>query len=227
VSSCEALIRWRHPQHGMIPPDRFIPMAEETGHIRALTDWVLRKAITEQAILKGAGLDLAIAVNISGRLLGDAEFADFAIAEAVRAEGRLIFEITETAVIENPHTALAMIDRFAEAGISVSIDDFGTGLSSLAYLKRIRGHELKIDKSLIEDVTESQRDALIIRSTIDLAHSLGLKVTAEGVETDAAFALLAGMGCDYIQGYLIAKPMPVLDLVDAFRDGEAGRRRFG
>jgi EAL domain-containing protein (putative c-di-GMP-specific phosphodiesterase class I)/GGDEF domain-containing protein len=227
ITGVEALIRWRHPLEGVIRPDRFIPMAEETGHIRALTDWVLRTAIAEQAILARGGHDLSVAVNISGRLLSDPDFADFAVAEASCAGGRIAFEITETAVIENPEMALSMIGRFAEAGIAISIDDFGTGLSSLAYLKRIRGHELKIDKSLIEDLTESRRDALIIRSTIDLAHSLGLKVTAEGVETDAAYALLAGMGCDRIQGYLIAKPQPVMDLLKALRAGEVEQRRFG
>lgn len=106
-----------------------------------------------------------------------------------------------------------MLDRFAEAGIGISIDDFGTGLSSLAYLKRIPSQELKIDKSIVDGITESQRDALIVRSTIDLAHSLGLKVTAEGVETNACFALLSAMGCDMAQGYLIAKPMSRQELV--------------
>ena len=105
-----------------------------------------------------------------------------------------------------------MLDRFADLGISISIDDYGTGLSSLAYLKRIRGHELKIDRSIVEDVSHSQRDALIVRSTIDLAHSLGLKVVAEGIETNAQFSLLSAMGCDYAQGYLIARPMPLSQL---------------
>ena len=131
--------------------------------------------------------------------------------------GRICFEITETAVIENPELALTMLDRFAEMGISISIDDFGTGLSSLAYLKRIRGHELKIDKSPSPDVTESQRDALIVRSTIDLAHSLGLKVAAEGVETNACFSLLSAMGCDHAQGYLIARPQPLRDFSNSWR----------
>ena len=135
-----------------------------------------------------------MSVNVSGRTLGEADFADFAIEQASRAKGGLTIEITETAVIENPELALAMLDRFAEAGIAISIDDFGTGLSSLAYLKRIRGQELKIDKSLVEGVTESQRDALIVRSTIDLAHSLGLKVTAEGDRDPRRLCAAGGHG---------------------------------
>jgi EAL domain-containing protein (putative c-di-GMP-specific phosphodiesterase class I)/GGDEF domain-containing protein len=227
VSAVEGLVRWRHPQRGMLRPDLFIPMAEETGHIRTLTDWVLRQAIADQATLLAAGHDVEVSVNISGRLLGDRDFADFAIAEVNRNPGRICFEITETAVIENPDLALEMIDRFAEAGIAISIDDFGTGLSSLAYLKQIRGHELKIDKALIEGVTDSQRDALIVRSTIDLAHSLGLKVTAEGVETHAVYAILAGMGCDNVQGYLVAKPQPLNELLKFLHEDRTQDRRYG
>jgi EAL domain-containing protein (putative c-di-GMP-specific phosphodiesterase class I) len=224
VTGVEALSRWRHPVRGMLSPDLFIPMAEETGHIRALTEWVFKAAIAAQARLADAGHVIDMSVNVSGRTLGEADFADFALAEAKHARGGLTIEITETAVIENPEVALAMLDRFAEAGLAISIDDFGTGLSSLAYLKRIRGQELKIDKSLVEGVTESKRDALIVRSTIDLAHSLGLKVTAEGVETNDCYALLSAMGCDVAQGYLIAKPMPLEDLLVFLADEERNAR---
>lgn len=226
VTGVEALSRWRHPVRGMMSPDLFIPMAEETGHIRTLTEWAVRRAVADQATLAAAGHVVDMAVNISGRTLGEADFIDFALTQARAAKGQLVFEITETAVIENPEVALAMLDRFAEAGIAISIDDFGTGLSSLAYLKQIRGQELKIDKSLVEGVTESQRDALIVRSTIDLAHSLGLKVTAEGVEDNDCYALLGAMGCDVVQGYLIAKPMPLQDLM-AFLADEALNARYG
>jgi EAL domain-containing protein (putative c-di-GMP-specific phosphodiesterase class I)/GGDEF domain-containing protein len=226
VTGVEALSRWRHPMRGMLPPDLFIPMAEETGHIRTLTEWVFKSAIAAQAKLAEAGHLIDMSVNVSGRTLGEADFADFALEQARQAKGGLTIEITETAVIENPELALAMLDRFAEAGISISIDDFGTGLSSLAYLKRIRGQELKIDKSLVEGVTESKRDALIVRSTIDLAHSLGLKVTAEGIETNDCYALLSAMGCDMAQGYLIAKPMP-LDKLLGFLADDARSTRYG
>lgn len=227
VTGVEALSRWRHPQRGLLGPDLFIPMAEETGHIRALTEWVLQRAIDDQRTLAAAGHDLDVSINISGRTLGEADFAAFAVEKAKSAVGGLTFEITETAVIENPETALAMLDQFHAAGIAISIDDFGAGLSSLAYLKRIRGHELKIDKSIVQGVTDSQRDALIVRSTIDLAHSLGLKVTAEGVETADGFSLLSAMGCDLAQGYLIAKPLPLKDLLTFLGDSQAKERSYG
>ncbi|HEY8573025.1 putative bifunctional diguanylate cyclase/phosphodiesterase [Phenylobacterium sp.] len=227
VTGLEALARWRHPVRGMLGPDLFVPMAEETGHVRELTEWVLRRAIADQKALAAAGHELEVAVNISGRTLGEPDFADVALKLARTANGRLCFEITETAVIENPDVALAALDRFAAAGIAVSIDDFGTGLSSLAYLKRIRGHELKIDKSIVHGVTESQRDALIVRSTVDLAHSLGLKVTAEGVETEACFALLSAMGCDRAQGYLIAKPLPLKELLTFLSHDRGHLKSYG
>jgi EAL domain-containing protein (putative c-di-GMP-specific phosphodiesterase class I)/GGDEF domain-containing protein len=227
VKAIEGLVRWNHPTRGMLRPDLFIPMAEETGHIRTLTDWVLNQAIADQKRLLREGHELEVSVNISGRLLGDHDFADFAAQAVESAAGKLCFEITETAVIENPEAALQILDRFRDAGIAISIDDFGSGLSSLAYLKQIRGQELKIDKSLITDLTESQRDALIVRSTIDLAHSLGLKVTAEGVETATAFQLLAAMGCDSIQGYLIAKPQPLKELLSFLSDPAETRRSYG
>jgi EAL domain-containing protein (putative c-di-GMP-specific phosphodiesterase class I)/GGDEF domain-containing protein len=227
VTGLEALVRWNHPTRGQLCPDLFIPMAEETGHVRALTEWVVRQAIADQKALAAAGHRLDIAVNISGRTLSEPDFADFAEAAVKDAVGGICFEITETAVIENPDVALKMLDRFAEAGISISIDDFGTGLSSLAYLKRIRGHELKIDRSIVQDVTGSQRDALIVRSTIDLAHSLGLKVTAEGVETNACYSLLAAMGCDQAQGFLIARPQPLGELLAFLPEDHAAWRSHG
>ena len=227
VAGVEALSRWRHPLRGMLAPDLFIPMAEETGHIRTLTEWVLKKAITDQAFMAQAGHVLDMAINISGRTLCEPDFADFALEQAKGATGKLIFEITETAVIENPEIALAMLDKFAAAGIAISIDDFGTGLSSLAYLKRIRGQELKIDKSIVQGVTESQRDALIVRSTIDLAHSLGFKVTAEGIETNDCYSLLSAMGCDRAQGYLIAKPLPLKDLLTFLGDDQLAEQSYG
>jgi EAL domain-containing protein (putative c-di-GMP-specific phosphodiesterase class I)/GGDEF domain-containing protein len=227
IAGCEALIRWNHPTRGLIAPDAFIPMAEETGHIRALTEWVVRQAIADQRALADAGHDLDIAVNISGRILGEPDFLDFCREALKDAVGRISFEITETAVIENPEMALAMLDAVADMGVSISIDDFGTGLSSLAYLKQIRGHELKIDRSIVADVTESQRDALIVRSTIDLAHSLGLKVVAEGIETDDVFQVLAAMGCDQAQGYLIARPQPLSQLFEFLAEDHPRLRTYG
>lgn len=220
VTGVEALIRWNHPVRGRLGPDLFIGMAEETGHIRALTDWVLRKAINDQKAMAERGCALSVAINVSGRLIGDLEFAAHALSLVEGACGPLCFEITETAVIDNPELALSIIDRFAAAGVAISIDDYGSGLSSLGYLKQIRANELKIDKQFVLDLEKTHNDALLIRSTIDLAHSLGLKVTAEGVETETAMALLAAMGCDQSQGYFIARPMPLLALFD-FMDAAA------
>lgn len=224
VTGTEALVRWNHPTRGMIFPDVFITMAEETGHIRALTEWVVRRAIDDQRTLAERGHEISVAVNISGRVLGEPDFVDFCAEVLKDAVGQVSFEVTETAVIENPEVALAMLDAFAEMGISVSIDDYGSGLSSLAYLKQIRGQELKLDRSIVKDVTVSQRDALIVRSTIDLAHSLGLKVVAEGIETEDCFSVLAAMGCDLAQGYLIARPQP-LEQLFAFLAEEQPRLR--
>ena len=212
VTAVEALARWTHPRRGCVSPELFVTMVEETGHIRPLTEWVIHQAIRDQAELRRAGHDLMMSVNVSGRLLSDESFADFALAAVKASAARLCFEITETAVVGNPEMALHILDRFADAGISVSLDDYGSGLSSLTYLKQIRADELKIDKSFILGLDDSARDALLVKSTIDLAHGLGMKVTAEGVETPTALALLRGMGCDMAQGYLIGRPVsfPVL-----------------
>ena len=214
ITGVEALMRWSHPRRGFVSPDLFIGMAEETGHIRPLTEWAIRRAIADQKTLAEAGQALTVSVNISGRLLSDESFAEFALAEVAASGADLCFEITETAVMDNPELALRIIARFAEAGIAVSLDDYGAGLSSLTYLKQIRADELKIDKSFILGLDQSSRDALLVKSTIDLAHSLGLKVTAEGVETPTALALLRGMGCDLAQGYLIGRPVPLAALTE-------------
>lgn len=209
VTAAEALIRWTHPERGFVRPDLFVELAEETGHIRAMTRWTLKRAILDQAALRAAGRDLVISVNLSGRLVADPEFADEIIDMVSGADCRLCLEITETAVIGNPTLALQIIDRYRAAGLSVSIDDYGSGLSSLAYLKQIHADELKIDKAFVLSLGASARDALLVKSTIDLAHSLGLKIVAEGVETAEALAILSAMGCDLAQGYFIARPMPL------------------
>jgi EAL domain-containing protein (putative c-di-GMP-specific phosphodiesterase class I)/GGDEF domain-containing protein len=224
IDSAESLVRWRHPSRGMIPPDLFVPMAEETGHVRALTDWVLQRAVEDQQRLSAAGFKLTLAVNISARLLSDTEFAQSAIQRVRQAPHTICFEITETAVIDNPKVALENIELFAANGIRVAIDDYGSGLSSLAYLKQLPAHELKIDKMFVQNITTNQRDALLVRSTIDLAHGLGMDVTAEGVETPAAFALLATMRCNLAQGFLVSRPASLDELVALLADEK--RLRF-
>lgn len=218
IDSAECLVRWRHPSRGNIAPDLFVPMAEETGHIRVLTEWVLERAIADQKALKDAGYPIKVAINISARLLSDTDFAKRAAALAREAPHPVCFEITETAVIDNPVAALENIDLFASSGVHVAIDDYGSGLSSLAYLKQLPAHELKIDKLFVQNITSSQRDALLVRSTIDLAHGLGMNVTAEGVETPAAFVLLASMNCDLAQGYLISRPCSIEELIALLSD---------
>lgn len=214
IVGVEALARWNHPVRGFLRPDLFVGMAEETGHIRALTDHVLDQAIEAQARLRAAGHDVLMSVNVSGRLIDDHEFAEHAIARVAATGARLIFEITETAVVGNPDVALGVLERLSEAGVQVSIDDYGSGLSSLAYLKQIRADELKIDKAFVMTLEAASKDALLVKSTVDLAHSLGMKVTAEGVETREALAALQLMGCDIAQGYHIARPMELDRLID-------------
>lgn len=209
ITGVEALARWTHPRRGSVPPELFVGMAEETGHIRPLTEWVVRQAIVDQAALAAAGHKVMVSINVSGRLLSDDGFADFALEQIAGTGARLCFEITETAVMHDPERALEVIERLSAAGIRVSLDDYGSGLSSLAYLKRIHADELKIDKDFILGLDQSARDALLVKSTIDLAHGLGLTITAEGVETPTALALLRGMGCDMAQGFLIGKPEPL------------------
>ena len=228
IRGVEALIRWKHPVRGNIPPDSFIGVAEETGSIRELTEWTLERALADRAALKAAGHDLLVSVNISARLLADRGFCDQVRALVAGKDHGLCLEITETAVIENPASATAAIGDFRAAGLKVSIDDYGVGLSSLSYLKLLDADELKIDKSLVVSVTESQRDRLIVKSTIDLAHSLGMVVVAEGVETREVQATLALLGCDAIQGYLVSRPIPLAELgpfLTAWRGDDAADER--
>lgn len=220
VVGAEALMRWDHPVDGPLPPDLFISMAEETGAIDQLTLWTLRRVIEDQRQMRELGLDQTLSVNISGRTLGDAEFRDTAIAIIREHDADICLEITETAVILEPEAAVETVRAFREAGIRVSIDDYGAGLSSLSYLKRIAADELKIDKSLIADLLTTSRDRLIVKSTVDLAHGLGMSVVAEGVESDATRLLLASMGCDCVQGYLIGRPVPLNEFVATLAPAE-------
>ena len=192
----------------MVPPDLFIPLAEEAGTIRALTEWVLKTAISDQARLLVSGCRIKIDVNVSGVLLPDLDFAAWVLALIPEASGVIGFEITETAMIGDPDGAFANLKSFADAGIRLAIDDYGSGFSSLAYIQRLPVNELKIDKSFITGLATTHRDPLLVRSTIDLAHALDMEVTAEGVDTPEALALLQVMGCDVVQGYLISKPLP-------------------
>ena len=213
VSSAEALIRWQHPVLGLVMPDAFIGLADQCGEMRAITLWTLERVIADQQQLATLGHRLRIFVNISGGLLADRLFIDAACAMISDSGVAIGFEITETAVIRCPELAIANLEHCTAIGIKVAIDDYGSGLSSLSYLKRLPATELKIDKMFIMHLTSSHRDPLIVRSTIDLAHALDMEVTAEGVETPAALALLTVMGCEMVQGYLICLPVKLPDFI--------------
>lgn len=212
IASAEALVRWNHRTRGLILPGAFIAAAEESGGIGPLTVWTLRQVIADQRKLRARGHDFTIFINISGQLLADRGFVDTVREIMTGSDAAIGFEITETSVIRDPESAIAHLRAFAALGIPLAIDDYGAGLSSLSYLKQLPARELKIDKLFVTQLTSSNRDPLIVRSTIDLAHALDMEVTAEGVESPAALALLSVMGCDMAQGYLISRPVGI----DAF-----------
>ncbi len=207
--AAEALVRWEHPQRGLVPPMQFIPFAEQTGYIRQLTLWMFEE--TARLLATPAAAGLRVSVNLSTRDLLDLELSA-RLGRLLEAHGvpasAFCLEITESAIMDDPQRAEAMLNRLSEQGFKLSIDDFGTGYSSLAYLKRLPVDELKIDKSFVMGMETDADDAIIVRSTIDLAHNLGLSVVAEGVETAAILERLRALGCDEVQGYHISRPMP-------------------
>ncbi len=216
VCGAEALVRWQHPTRGLVPPLQFIPFAEQTGFIRQLTLWIFERAAAEQVALAVLGVR-RVSVNLSTRDLLDLELPEKLDAILRRhralAEG-FCLEITESAIMDDPQRAESTLNRLAERGDKLSIDDFGTGYSSLAYLKKLPVHELKIDKSFVMAMEQDAGDAKIVRSTVDLAHNLGLTVVAEGVENAAVLALLHALQCDEGQGYHMSKPLPVGEFCD-------------
>ena len=212
IIGVEALVRWIHPQRGFMPPDTFIPLAEQAGLIGALTRWVLKTALRQLADLHSRGHCISMAVNLSASNLHDPELIDTIISllrETRIPPKFLILEITEGAVMSSPSVGISNLHRLDKAGISLAIDDFGTGYSSLAYLKQLPVDELKIDKSFVLNMCNDDNDAVIVRSTIDLAHNLGLKVTAEGVENQDTWEILTVLGCDTSQGYFMSKPLAI------------------
>jgi EAL domain-containing protein (putative c-di-GMP-specific phosphodiesterase class I)/GGDEF domain-containing protein len=210
ITSVEALVRWHHPERGFLRPDLFIPLAEESDRITDLTLYVLRRTIRDLRHWSSQGLVVNAAVNISARLVASDAF--IAAAEAMLTQTgvprhRLIFEVTESATIADPAAAASALTRFRDLGVSISMDDYGTGQSTLSYLKKLPLSELKIDRSFVQFAHRDHSDALLVRSTINLAHELGLSVVAEGVEEEECLQFLRDVGCDYAQGYLIGKPM--------------------
>ncbi|MEP6625537.1 MAG: bifunctional diguanylate cyclase/phosphodiesterase [Acidimicrobiia bacterium] len=214
VIGVEALLRWHHPTRGLLLPGAFLPSAESTELILPMTDWVVDEACRQAAIWQDAGLDLPIAVNISARCLRDPTFADRVLTTLMRHHvkaDRLAIEVTETAVISNPDRAAATLRRLAQRGMTVSIDDFGVGYTSLGLLDRLPISEIKIDQQFVRPLSMGIRAGAIARGIILLGHELGLTVVAEGVEDDETLASLTELGCDLAQGYLIARPAPVDD----------------
>ena len=231
VTSVEALVRWRHPKRGVVPPSDFIPFAEQTGYISAITRWVLARAIEQCGVWERTGLRIRMCVNVSARDLRLEDELVHAISSSLQAAelpaGMLCLEITESALMEDPRGAQATLRKLRELGVATSIDDYGTGYSSLAYIKQLAVNELKIDRAFVAGMEADQRNAAIVRSTIELGHNLGLTVVAEGVETDHELAELRRYGCDAAQGYLFARPMPAAALerwLSGARDKPPGQR---
>ena len=226
VTHAEALVRWNHATHGVLRPDEFIPLAEQSGRIGLITKWVIRKAIGQCAAWRDEGIDLTVAVNLSALDLFDSELPTLIsglLSDAKVPAERLLLEITESAIMKDAAYAQKVLRDLKRRGVCLAIDDFGTGYSSLAHLKRLPVDELKIDKSFVLHLSETATDDLVIvRSTIELGHNMGLVVIAEGVETEGAWRILKTLGCDMAQGYFMSAPLPAAN----FREWVL-RRRLG
>ncbi|MFN8074260.1 MAG: EAL domain-containing protein [Kineosporiaceae bacterium] len=206
----EALMRWRHPTHGLISPNVFIPLAESTGTIGPMSRNAVQAALTTLALLRGSGYDISMAVNVSARLLSDLELPTWIrqmLLAAAVPPSRLTIEVTESTITADPRRAMQVLRELREIGVRLAVDDFGTGYSSLSYLRRLQPDELKIDKSFVLQMLADENSAVIVRSTVELGHGLGLSVVAEGVEDQATYDALGDLGADRIQGFHIARPM--------------------
>jgi diguanylate cyclase (GGDEF)-like protein/PAS domain S-box-containing protein len=216
----EALSRWHHPAHGDIPPDEFVGLAEHSGLIQALTQWVLETALRQCAVWRNDGIDLSVSVNLSARNLLDERLPTTLVA-LLRSNripvNRLTLEITESIIMDDPRRCLEVLTQLHDVGVAISIDDFGTGYSSLGYLKKLPARELKIDKSFVLDMDQNADDRTIVHSTIELAHNLGLRVVAEGVSSRETWEELKRLGCDEGQGYWFARPMSAEALAKWYR----------
>ncbi len=222
----EALLRWEHAQHGFVSPDEFIPIAEQTGIIHSLTEWVLDAAISAVAEMKKRGYPLGVSINISAVNLREKDLAkrlQHTLEKHDIAPGEVTLEVTETAVMDDPEHALLILNQLNDIGVRLSIDDFGTGYSSLAYLKRMPVREIKIDRSFVMHMDNDRGDTIIVKTTVNMCHDLGMQVVAEGVETDASREQLRAFGCDYLQGYLLSKPLKFPALIDWLDEHSRGQ----
>ncbi|HEY4731740.1 MAG TPA: bifunctional diguanylate cyclase/phosphodiesterase, partial [Gammaproteobacteria bacterium] len=215
VTEVEALVRWQHPNQGFMMPDKFIPFAEQTGLIISLTLWVIKEAIRQCSTWHRKGYLYKVAINLSARNLHDTQLPDYIhrVMQMYEIDPEwLVIEITESAIMSDPIRAMEVLTRLHDMGIRLSIDDFGTGYSSLSYLKQLPVDEIKIDKSFVADMAKNKDDLVIVRSTIDLAHNMGRKVIAEGVNTPEIWDMLVNLGCDMAQGFYICEPLPPVRL---------------
>jgi EAL domain-containing protein (putative c-di-GMP-specific phosphodiesterase class I) len=218
VRSAEALVRWRHPRHGLLFPGDFLPLAEQSGLIVAVTDFVLTDAIRQIGHWRQRGLDLGAAINVSPRLVQDLEFPDRLgriLREYEATAEQLTLEVTEAASLDDPELVMDIFTRLRVKGVGLSLDDFGTGMSSLTQLYKMPFSEVKIDGPLIAEISQTKAAATVVRAIVDLAHSLSLTACAEGVETSPIFEFLEQAGCDAIQGEFIAPAMPASE-IEAF-----------
>ncbi len=226
VVSVEALVRWQHPERGLVPPDQFIPLAEHTGLIGPLTAWVLDAALRQVSRWVGEGRPLAVSVNLSARNLLDEDLPR-QVQDLLRRHGvpahLLELEITESALMTEPERARRLLHELAALGVRISIDDFGVGYTSLGQLRTLPVDVLKIDRSFVMTMVEDRSNALIVRSVVDLGHHLGLCIVAEGVESAQALAELRDYGCDVAQGYHLSRPLPA-DALEAWLAGRPLRR---
>jgi EAL domain-containing protein (putative c-di-GMP-specific phosphodiesterase class I) len=216
----EALLRWNHPERGMISPDIFIPLAEQADIIKNLTSVVLNKALERCALWKQDGLYIPVAVNLSIKNLHDLNFPNevkMMLEKWGIDPGLLVLEITEGCIIVDQERVTRVVNELKGIGAKLSIDDFGTGYSSISYLKKFPARELKIDKSFVKDMLSNEENAIIVKSTIDMAHNIGCKVVAEGVEDEETLKALVKLGCDFIQGFYISRPLSPSQLTDWFR----------
>jgi len=221
----EALVRWNHPARGVLTPDLFIPLAEQTGLIHQLTHWVLTNTLEQCSQWHKEKIEINVAVNLSARSLEDAHLADIVSATLTRynvSPQWLSLELTESAVMANPNQAMEMLSKLHNKGVKISVDDFGTGYSSLAYLKKLPVSDIKIDKSFVMEMHRDSNDAVIVHSTIDLAHNMGLNVIAEGVETQEVLQMLINLGCDIAQGNYICKPLKAEAITDWLQQSRWG-----
>lgn len=223
VTGLEALVRWDHPQRGWVGPTEFIPLAEETGVVTQLTRWAVERGVRELALLLNRHPDLTLSINISARDLGSdglVNWISWVLAHYQVDAGKLTLELTETAAMDDPETGLGALKALAEIGLKISIDDFGSGYSSLSYLKQLPATELKLDRVLLEDIHSSDSARLIVGTAVTMAHNLGYEVVAEGVESEQTASVLADLGCDRLQGFWVARPMDLADLSSWLADHE-------